>query len=127
MKSILLVDDADITRDAYAMFIEWAGFRALVAGNGAEACEIARTEKPDLIVMDLNMPVLDGWAAARILKADPATAEIPLVAVSAWMMRPDERAQIEECGFSTICTKPVAPSSLLDVIRERLGGEAQAA
>lgn len=127
MKSILLVDDADVTRDAYAMFIEWAGFRALVAGNGAEAYEIARTERPDLIVMDLNMPVLDGWEAARRMKADPSTADIPLIALSAWLMTPQDRARIEECGFETLCTKPLPPSSLLEEIRARLDGKAQAA
>lgn len=127
MKSILLVDDADVTRDAYAMFIEWAGFRALVAGNGAEAYEIARAQKPDLIVMDLNMPVLDGWEAARKMKADPLTAGIPLIAVSAWLMRPEDEAKFQECGFSALCTKPLPPSTLLDEIRTRLGLEAHAA
>lgn len=127
MKSILLVDDADVTRDAYAMFLEWSGYRALVAGNGEEAYEIACSERPDLIVLDLNMPVLDGWGAAQKLKADPSTSAIPLIAVSAWLMRPEDRKRIQECGFCALCTKPISPSSLLDEIRARIDAEAQAA
>ncbi len=127
MKSILFVDDADTTRDAYAMFVEWSGYEAIVAGDGREACELARALKPDLIVMDLNMPVLSGWEAAKVLKADPATAGIPLIGVSARLMRPEERAEIRKCGFSTLCTKPVPPDELLEEIRRHLGEEAHAA
>lgn len=127
MKSILLVDDTDAARDAYAILLEWAGYRTLVAGNGQEACEIARTERPDLIVMDLNMPVLDGWEAARRLKADPSTSHIPLVALSAWLLTAADRASVRECGFSEVWTKPLPPSSLLDEIRQRLEPEAQVA
>lgn len=127
MKAILLVDDADVTRDAYAVFLDWAGYRTLVAGNGREAYEIARSEHPDLIVMDLNMPEVDGWDAARMLKSDPETEAIPLIAVSARLMSADGAERIRECGFSKLCTKPVPPTALLEEIRAQLDPEAQAA
>lgn len=127
MKSILLVDDSDATRDAYALILEWAGFDTLVAGNGREACELARTHRPDLIVMDLNMPVLNGWDAARELKRDPATAGIPLIALSAWLVSEPERRRLEECGFCAVWSKPFPPSAMLEEIRERLEAGAQAA
>jgi two-component system cell cycle response regulator DivK len=127
MKSILLVDDSDAARDAYALILEWAGFEILVAENGRQAYEVARSRRPDLVVMDLNMPVLSGWDAARELKRDPATADIPLIALSAWPVSEQDRCGLEECGFSAVWTKPFPPSAMLEEIRQRLEVEAQAA
>lgn len=127
MKPILLVDDSDATRDAYATILEWAGFEVIVAGNGREACEVAAARGPGLIVMDLNMPEMNGWDAARALKGDPATRDIPLIALSAWLINGSERSLLTECGFSAVWSKPFAPSAMLDEIRQRLDPQAQAA
>lgn len=123
MKSVLLVDDVEVTRDAYALVLEWEGFQAFTAGDGQEACELARELRPDLVIMDLNMPVLDGWQAARILKADPHTSHIPLIAVSAWPVSRQDCERTQECGFAAVIMKPLPPSLLLEEIRKQLSHE----
>jgi CheY-like chemotaxis protein len=113
MKLILLVDDCDTTHEAYAELLRWGGYRTLCARDGREACEMARQHRPALVVMDLNMPVLDGWEAVRALRADPATARIPVVALSARVLGAAELAYTRECGFEEVWSKPMLPSALL--------------
>lgn len=113
MKLILLVDDCDSTHDAYAELLRWGGYQTLCAKDGREACELAREYQPALIVMDLNMPVLNGWEAVRALKSDPATAHIPAVALSARGLNQAELSHTRECGFAEVWSKPMLPSVLL--------------
>jgi two-component system, cell cycle response regulator DivK len=113
MRTILLVDDADTTRDAYATLLEWLGYRVILAGDGGEACAIAREQTPDCIVMDLNLPGIDGWEATQILKSDPATAHVPVLAITASMSALSDQERIMRCGFAAARLKPVTPTELL--------------
>src|SRR3954470_7455479 len=89
-KTILLVEDNEDNRLIYVAALQFAGYRVLEAVTGAEGIRLARVEQPDLILMDISIPDLDGWEAATILKADPTTRHIPIVAVTAHALPGDE-------------------------------------
>jgi len=93
----------------------------LVAVDGAAAVEMARVEKPDLILMDMNMPTLDGWEATRQIKADPASAPIPVVGLSAYALAGDRERAIE-AGCAEYHTKPVEFPKLMEQIEILLRG-----
>lgn len=120
MSTILLADDRDETREAYAALLRASGYTALCASNGHEACMLARDLRPDLIVMDLEMPVLSGWDAARILKSDPSTADIPIVALSAVASPEEAHPGHSECGFDDVWTKPFPPDRLMEEAERRV-------
>lgn len=122
MSTILLVDDRDETCDAYAELLRYSGYSVVCADNGREACALARELLPDLIVTDLRMPVLDGWEAARLLKSDPQTADIPIIALSAYAHPEELDPGHAECGFAAVWLKPFSPTELLGQV-ERLLGE----
>src|SRR5512132_3829055 len=86
---ILLVEDFDDAREMYRDYLEFSGFRVETARDGREAIEKARALRPHLILMDLSLPGIDGWEATRILKADPATAQLIIVALSAHALAPE--------------------------------------
>jgi CheY-like chemotaxis protein len=113
---ILLVDDFDDAREMYRDYLAFAGFRVETACDGREAVEKARALSPDLVLMDLSLPVVDGWEATRILKADPATRHLLVVALSAHAMNADgDRARAAGCdGF---IPKPCLPSDLVTQMR----------
>ncbi|MCO5165549.1 MAG: response regulator [Planctomycetes bacterium] len=100
----------------------WA---VLVAGEGQEALELARRERPDLVLLDLSMPVLNGWEVARQLKSDPATAGIPLVACTAHAMAGD-RERALATGFDGYLAKPYRPHELVACVESFLGPAAPA-
>src|SRR5581483_11526978 len=79
---VLLVDDYPDAREMYAEYLEFSGFRIVQAGNGLEAIDRALDSHPDVILMDLSLPIMDGWEATRRLKADPRTKQIPVLAVT---------------------------------------------
>ncbi len=112
---ILLVDDFADAREMYRDYLAFSGFRVETACDGREALEKARTLSPDLILMDLSLPVVDGWEATRILKANPATRHLLVVALSAHAMNADgDRARAAGCdGF---IPKPCLPSDLVTQI-----------
>ncbi|MGZ0246781.1 MAG: response regulator, partial [Alphaproteobacteria bacterium] len=99
------------------------GFEVVIAGNGAEGIAMANEELPDLILMDLSLPVMDGWEATRQLKADPATRHIPVVALSSHAMAED-RARALSAGCDDYDTKPVDLPRLLGKIEALIGTEA---
>jgi CheY-like chemotaxis protein len=106
----------------YAEFLSYSGFRVLEATNGAEAIALAHEHLPDLVVMDLSLPVLDGWEATRRLKADPRTRHIPVVALTGHALEGhwnDARA----AGCDAFLAKPCLPDRLLDTVRSMLGEE----
>ncbi len=114
---VLLVDDYPDCREMYAMYLALAGFRVLKARDGFEALAIARRELPDLILMDLGLPGIDGWEATRRLKQDGLTRELPVVALTAQApLVPDS---LRDAGFETVITKPCLPDELADQV-ERL-------
>ncbi|MBL7962300.1 MAG: response regulator [Flavobacteriales bacterium] len=119
MKTILLIeDDADV-RDNTAEILELARYRVLKAENGKRGVDIARKELPDLILCDIMMPELDGYGVLHLLGRDPATAEIPLVFLSAKAERSDVRKGME-LGADDYLTKPFEESELLNAIESRL-------
>lgn len=118
---VLVVDDFADAREMYGEYLKFCGFRVAEAQNGVEAVERARRLKPDLILMDLSMPVVDGWEATRRLKADTLTKEIPVVALTGHaMLGHSESAQ--SAGCDVVITKPCLPHDLIKQIRKVIGG-----
>ena len=122
MVCILYVEDNDDNIYMLRNRLTRQGFDVLVARDGASGIDMARSERPDLVLMDLGLPVLDGWEAARRLKADPATCRIPVIALSAHAMAGD-RVQALEAGCDEYDVKPVEWPRLLTKIRALLPSE----
>ena len=116
---ILLVEDYDDAREMYRDYLEFSGFQVDTARDGHEALEQARRHNPDLVLMDLSLPGLDGWEATRILKKDPATSHLIVVALSAHALSAEgDRARAAGCdGF---IAKPCLPHDLVEQITEYL-------
>ena len=112
MAKILLVEDNEMNRDMLSRRLERRGFTVTIAADGGVGVELARSSAPDLILMDMSLPVIDGWEATRILKADPATAKIPVIALTAHAMAED-RAKAMAAGCDDFDTKPVELPRLL--------------
>lgn len=109
---ILIVEDFEDAREMYREFLEFSGFRVITARDGREALAQARAALPDLTLMDLSLPGIDGWEATRLLKSDPATQHLLIVALSAHALGTDgERARVAGCdGF---IAKPCLPTDLV--------------
>jgi CheY-like chemotaxis protein len=112
-KTILIVDDSDSICTGIASYLEVNGYAALTAYDGEQGVRIARRERPDAILLDIMMPVLDGWEAMKQLKADPVTAGIPVLALSALRLSME---QVSAAGFEGYLSKPVPPHRLIDEI-----------
>lgn len=121
MPKILYVEDNEDNVYMLVRRLERHGFEVLTAPDGEQGVAIAQREHPDLIVMDLNMPVLDGWEATRRLKSAPETKAIPIIALSAHAMTGD-RERALEAGCDDFDTKPVRIASLMAKIRTLLPG-----
>ena len=122
MVCILYVEDNDDNIYMLQNRLTRQGFDVLIARDGASGVDMARSERPDLVLMDLGLPVLDGWEAARRLKADPATCRIPVIALSAHAMSGD-RVQALEAGCDDYDVKPVEWRRLLTKIKALLPSE----
>ena len=116
---VLLVDDYADTRDLYRLALEVRGFRVVEAVNGQQAVEMTRALRPAVVLMDLSMPVLDGWMATRLLKGAPDTAGIPVVALTAHA-REIDRTRALDAGCDVFLSKPCLPSHLVDRINQVL-------
>jgi two-component system cell cycle response regulator DivK len=121
MGRILLVEDNEMNRDMLSRRLARRGFEVLLAENGEEALALAEREPLDLILMDMSLPVLDGWEATRRLKRAPATARIPVLALTAHAMSTD-RDRALEAGCDDYDTKPIDMPRLLDKIQRLLTG-----
>ena len=119
MKTILLIEDDADMRDNTAEILELANYRVLKAENGRKGIELARREKPDLVLCDIMMPELDGYSVLHMLGRDPATAELPFIFLSAKAERGDVRKGME-LGADDYLTKPFEESELLNAIEGRL-------
>lgn len=113
---VLVVDDYSDTRDMYAEFLDYAGMRAETASDGRQAVRRALRSHPAAIVMDLAMPILDGWEATRILHADPRTKDIPVIVLTG-TADPNLKQKAKDCGARMVLSKPCTPSELLEVLR----------
>jgi two-component system, cell cycle response regulator DivK len=121
MPKLLVVEDNEESREGLSRHLKRKGFEVLTAADGQQAVGTAWAEVPDLILMDMSLPVLDGWEATRRLKADPTTRGIPVIALTAHAMAGD-REKALEAGCDEYETKPVEFARLLDKVRALLGG-----
>jgi two-component system, cell cycle response regulator DivK len=113
MAKILLVEDNEMNRDMLSRRLARRGFNIVIAVDGQQAVAVAQTERPDLILMDMSLPVIDGWEAARRIKAAETTKNIPIVALTAHAMSGDREKAIN-AGCDDYDTKPVEMPRLLD-------------
>jgi CheY-like chemotaxis protein len=119
-RTILLADDHEDNRLALLTVLEREGYRTLGAANGRQAVEAAREHMPDLILMDLAMPVMDGRQAMQQLRADPHTAGIPIVVLTAMALTVDRDRLVSE-GFDGLLIKPCMPPHLVAEVRRVVG------
>ena|SRR5580704_511153 len=119
MTRILIVEDNEMNRDMLSRRLERKGYSISMAVDGGEGVEKAAAEKPDLILMDMSLPVLDGWEATRQVKANPATKHIPVIALTAHAMAGDRDKTIE-AGCDDYDTKPIDLTRLLGKIEAQL-------
>ena len=117
--NILLVEDHEDNRNIDRTILEHYGYEVLVAGDGEEGVRLASEGSPDLVLLDIDIPVLDGFEVARQLKASEVTGRIPIVALTAHS-RPEDRERAAEAGFDGYLTKPVSPRSVVDEVRRFL-------
>jgi two-component system, cell cycle response regulator DivK len=125
MAHILLVEDNDMNRDMLSRRLERRGHQVTIATDGQQAIDLGSSEKPDLILMDMSLPVVDGWEATRRLKASETTRQIPIIALTAHAMAEDER-KAREAGCDDYDTKPVELQRLLGKIDGLLGAAGNA-
>jgi len=122
MPKILLVEDNEMNRDMLSRRLLKAGFEMVIAVNGERAIDLARSEAPDLILMDISLPGLDGWEATRLLKTMPETRSIPIIALTAHAMAGDREKSLA-AGCNDYDTKPIDFRRLVEKIQGLLGKE----
>ncbi len=120
MAKVLLVEDNEMNRDMLSRRLQRKGFEVIVAADGREGVAKASAESPDLILLDMSLPVMDGWEAARQIKHDPETRNIPIIALTAHAMAGD-REKALEAGCDEYETKPIELPRLLGKIKLFLG------
>jgi two-component system cell cycle response regulator DivK len=119
MPKILLVENNELNRDMLSRRLQKRGYEVVLAVDGQEGVALAQSEAPDLILMDMSLPVLDGWEATRQLKASPATRAIPVIALTAHAMSGDRETALA-AGCDDFDTKPVELASLLEKVEALL-------
>lgn len=122
MPKILLVEDNEMNRDMLSRRLSRNGFEVVIAVNGQQGVEMAAAELPDLILMDLSLPIMDGLEATRHVKANPATASIPIIALTAHALVQD-REKALQAGCDDFDTKPIELPRLLEKIKELLAAQ----
>jgi two-component system cell cycle response regulator DivK len=121
-KTILLVEDNEDNRIVYSTILRHFGYGVSEALNGEDGIRKARAEKPDLILMDISIPVVDGWEATQVLKSDPATKDIPIIALTAHALASD-REKAMEVGCDGYLAKPCEPRAVVAEVQRFLGKE----
>ena len=120
MAKVLLVEDNEMNRDMLSRRLIRRGFEVVFALNGKEGVELARSEKPDIILMDMSLPIMDGWEATRRVKADDVTRAVPVIGLTAHAMAGDREKAIA-AGCDDYDTKPVEIERLIGKIEKLLG------
>jgi two-component system response regulator len=121
MAKVLLVEDNEMNRDMLARYLTWEGYQVIIATNGQQAIEIAQNEEPQIVLMDLSLPIMDGWETTRQLKGLEKTRHIPVIALTAHAMVED-RDKSFAAGCDDYETKPVIFARLLGKMRALLDG-----
>lgn len=119
-KTVLLVEDNEDNRTVYRTILEHFGYQVIEARNGEDGIRMARENHPALILMDISIPVIDGWEATKILKADPATGDIPIIALTAHAL-PDDRERAQAVGFNAYLAKPIEPRAVAAEVERWIG------
>jgi two-component system cell cycle response regulator DivK len=117
-RTVLIVDDSPEERDIFARYLQFVGGTIVQASHGQEGIERARELLPDLILLDLSMPVLDGWQTIERLRSDPATSHIPVLALTCHHL---EWSRLKEAGFSGYLEKPIVPFRVLEEVEHCIG------
>jgi two-component system, cell cycle response regulator DivK len=120
MTKVLLVEDNEMNRDMLSRRLTRRGFQVVFAMDGQQGIDLARSERPDIIIMDMSLPVIDGWEATRRLKADDTTRSVPVIGLTAHAMSGDREKAIE-AGCDDYDTKPVELDRLIGKIERLLG------
>ena len=118
-QKILVVEDNDKNRELVKDILELQGYHVLEAKDGAEGAAMAKEHKPDLVIMDIQMPVMDGLTAAKIIKNDPATRGITMIALTSFAMKGD-RERFMEAGFDDYIAKPIDTRKLPVIVKKYL-------
>lgn len=121
MPKVLLVEDNEMNRDMLSRRLTRRGFQVVFAVDGEQGVVLARSEKPDIILMDMSLPVMDGWEATRQVKSDAATCNVPVIGLTAHAMSGD-REKAMEAGCDDYDTKPVELDRLVGKMKRLLGG-----
>ncbi|WP_020470753.1 PAS domain S-box protein [Zavarzinella formosa] len=121
MATILLVDDRPVNREFLVALLGYGGHRLLEAADGAEGLELARTERPDLVITDILMPTMDGYEFVRLMRADPRLADTPVIFCTAHYHEPEARKLAAACGAAAVLTKPCEPELVLRTVEAALG------
>ena len=124
MKRILIVEDNEMNRDVLSRRLRRQGYEVLIATAGLDGLRLARDARPDLILMDLSMPDIDGWECTKRLKAGVVTAAIPIIALTAHAML-DDRQKALDAGCDDFDTKPIDFSGLLEKMHRLLGSSVE--
>ncbi|MBT4866522.1 MAG: response regulator [Planctomycetaceae bacterium] len=122
MPKILIVEDNELNIDMLSRRLKKREFEVVIAEDGRQACELAKSESPDLILMDMHLPVMDGWEATRQIKSDEQTGGIPIIALTADAM-PGDREKAIDAGCDDYETKPIAFKQLLTKMEQLLSGD----
>jgi CheY-like chemotaxis protein len=124
-KTVLLVEDNEDNRTVYRTILEHFGYQVIEARNGEDGVRMARQDNPDLILMDISIPLIDGWEATRILKGDPETSGIPIIALTAHALATD-RAKAQEVGCDGYLAKPCEPRRVVAEVEKFIGAGREA-
>ena len=119
-KTVMIVEDNELNMKLFHDLLEAHGYDTIGTRNGIEALDLARKHRPDLVLMDIQLPDIDGITALAQLRADPATAKTPVVAVSASVM-PDDQQRIVASGFDAYVTKPINIKSFIQTVEQFVG------
>ena len=120
-RTVLIVEDNTDNRIIYRTILEHSGFSVIEAPDGEAGVRMVRDQRPDLVLMDISIPLIDGLEATRLLKADPATAAIPIIALTAHALTED-RARAIEAGCDAYIAKPAEPKSVVSEVNRILAG-----
>jgi two-component system cell cycle response regulator DivK len=124
-KTVLLVEDNEDNRTVYRTILEHFGYQVIEARNGEDGVNMAREQHPDLILMDISIPLIDGWEATRMLKSEPGTSDIPIIALTAHALATD-RAKANEVGCDGYLAKPCEPRRVVAEVERFIGAGREA-
>jgi CheY-like chemotaxis protein len=122
-RKVLIIDDDEKSRKLLRIMIRGLGYETIEAEDGEQGVRLAREKMPDLILMDMRMPVMDGIEAAKLLKVDPLTSDIPIIATTASAIKGDRERIMLEAGCNGYMSKPIDVRSFMEIVKKYMGVE----